>query len=144
MAHIVVSTVLAAPPGEVWADLSNIASHVEWMADAASIRFTSDRTDGPGTTFDCETRVGPLSLTDHMEITRWEPGRRMGVRHVGIVTGAGEFRLKPLRRGRTKFTWDERLVFPWWMGGVVGSVVAAPVLKAIWRRNLRNLADRFT
>ena len=143
MARITVSTVLHAPPAQVWDELSDIATHVVWMEDAVAIRFTSAMTSGVGTTFDCDTRVGPFSLTDHMEITAWEPGRRMGVRHVGMVTGVGEFRLKGLRRGRTKFTWTERLVFPWWMGGPPGSIVAAPVLKLIWRRNLRNLSTRF-
>jgi len=109
------------------------------MHDAVAIRFTSERTSGVGTAFDCDTKVGPLRLTDRMEITSWEPGRRMGVRHVGVVTGTGEFTLTPLPSGGTRFTWEEDLVFPWWMGGPVGAAVGGQVLKLVWRRNLAEL-----
>jgi hypothetical protein len=114
------------------------------MHDAAAIRFTSSKRRGVGTAFDCDTRVGPIRLTDRMEITEWEPARVMGIRHVGIVTGTGRFTMRPrrFRGGGTKFVWDERLVFPWWLGGSIGSAVGAQVLRLIWRRNLRNLKRR--
>lgn len=140
---IKVSTVIDASPEVVWTELRDIASHVEWMHDAVAIRFTSDRTEGVGTAFDCDTKVGPFRLTDRMEITEWKPGRAMGVRHVGLVTGEGAFHLTRQRRnGRTRFVWKERLRFPWWMGGPIGSMVSKPVLRRIWRRNLRNLKQR--
>jgi uncharacterized protein YndB with AHSA1/START domain len=150
MPRLRVATTLDATPEEVWEDICDIASHVEWMHDAAAITFTSDREEGVGTTFDCDTRVGPFRLTDHMEITSWAPGREMGVRHVGLVTGTGVFTLTPVRSGRgrrarvrTKFVWTERLRFPWYFGGPLGALAARPVLGAIWRRNLKNLARRF-
>lgn len=149
MPRITVSTVIEASPHEVWAAVEDIETHVEWMADAEAIHITSARSSGVGTTFDCDTRVGPLRLTDRMEITRWEPGRAMGVRHVGLVTGEGVFTLSPagrrLRRRRrraTRFEWSERLVFPWWMGGPLGGLAGAPVLRWVWRRNLRRLKQR--
>ena len=123
----------------MWRTIEPIASHVEWMEDAVSIRFTSTRRSGVGTTFDCETRVGPFHLVDKMEITRWRPGRSMGVRHVGLVTGSGRFTLRPTARGGTRFTWKEQLHFPWWLGGPFGAAVGGEVLRLIWKRNLRNL-----
>lgn len=141
--RIDVSTVVPAPPTQVWEDVRHIASHVEWMEDAAAIRFTTDSTYGVGTAFDCETRIGPLRLTDRMEVTDWVEGRRMGIRHVGLVTGSGHFTLEESGPGHTRFTWSETLVFPWWMGGAIGGLVAAPLLRWVWRRNLRNLAQRF-
>jgi hypothetical protein len=143
MARIRVSTVLDASPAEVWADIERIDTHVEWMEDAVAIRFLGDRRSGVGTRFECDTRVGPFRLTDVMEITEWVPRRAMGVRHVGLVAGEGGFRLRRARRGRTRFTWSERLRFPWWMGGPAGALAGKPVLAWIWRRNLRNLAGRF-
>ena len=143
MARIKVSIILNASRRQVWADVRHIPSHVEWMQDAAEIRFVTRRRAGVGTAFDCRTRVGPISLTDRMEITEWEDRRRMGVRHTGMVTGDGRFTLRRASGGRTRFTWEERLRFPWWLGGPVGAVVGAPVLRLIWRKNLRNLAARF-
>jgi hypothetical protein len=143
MARVKVSTVVDAPPDAVWADLEDISSHVEWMRDAVAIDFTSAQRSGVGTEFACATKVGPFRLTDHMEITGWEPERSMGVRHVGLVTGEGTISLRARRRGRTKVTWDERLTFPWWMGGPAGGLVARPLLTWVWRGSLRNLRCRF-
>jgi carbon monoxide dehydrogenase subunit G len=116
----------------VWDSLADIESHVEWMADARAIRFTSPATEGVGTTFDCDTKVGPLRLVDKMEITEWEPAHSMAVRHVGLVTGEGRFTLYPARSG-TVLSWEETLHFPWW----IPSLPAAAVLRVLWRGNLR-------
>lgn len=142
MTRILVATDIAATPARVWDDLRDISTHVEWMHDAESITFTSESASGVGTTFDCATKVGPLRLTDRMEITEWQPEAVMGVRHVGVVEGRGRFTLEPVGE-HTRFTWDEELRFPWWMGGPVGALVGGQVLKLVWRRNLRLLAARF-
>ncbi|MDQ2677203.1 MAG: SRPBCC family protein [Actinomycetota bacterium] len=143
MPRLKVRTTLDATPSQVWDEIQDIASHPDWMQDAVSIHFVSERRSGVGTSFDCETRVGPFRLVDRMEITSWRPGREMGVRHHGLVTGTGRFELRPARRGRTRFTWVERLQFPWYFGGPVGAWVARPVLRRVWRANLRNLRERF-
>ena len=70
--------------------------HVDWMHDAVAIRFTGEQTRGVGTRFLCDTRVGPITLVDRMEITEWEPAAVMGVRHTGIVTGSGRFTLEAI------------------------------------------------
>ena len=139
MSRIRVSAVVDAPPRKLWRHVRDVASHPAWMDDAVAIRFTSPQRTGVGTTFDCDTRVGPFSLTDRMEVTEWSEGRAMGIRHVGLVTGGGRFTLRRARGGRTRFTWTEQLSFPWWMGGPLGAAVAAPVLRRVWRGNLANL-----
>jgi Polyketide cyclase / dehydrase and lipid transport len=152
-----VSIVLDASPEEVWRDLEQLGSHTEWMQDAVAIDFTTGQRQGVGTEFDCATRIGPVRLTDHMAITSWLPGREMGVRHVGLITGSGVFTLRPAGvetpsraaaeadppPPRTHFEWTERLVFPWWLGGPLGAFAARPVLRHVWRANLRNLQARF-
>lgn len=128
-----VEVVVPAPPAVVWEAVRDIETHVQWMEDARSITFTSP------TTFDCLTVVGPFRTVDRMEVVSWDEGRTMGIRHVGLVRGEGRFELTPVGDDATRFTWDERLRFPWWLGGPVGALVTRPVLLRIWRRNLANL-----
>ncbi len=134
---------LDAPPHVVWADLQDIASHSQWMADAVAIRFLTLQTAGVGTRFECDTKVGPFRLTDVMEITEWTPGKAMGVRHTGLVTGSGRFTLRRVRGGRTRFQWRETLHYPIWLGGPIGALVSKPILTRVWRRSMRNLQQRF-
>jgi hypothetical protein len=139
VSRIHVSTTIAAAPDDVWAVIEPIERHVEWMADAAAIRFEGERRRGTGTRFVCDTRVGRLSLTDRMVVTEWEPGRAMGVRHDGLVAGTGRFTLTPAEGG-TLFAWDEELRFPWFLGGPVGAAIGGRlVLRRIWQRNLERL-----
>jgi hypothetical protein len=156
MSDVVVSVDLDASPAAVWAFVEPVERHVDWMADAVAIRFESERTRGVGTTFLCDTKVGPIKLTDRMEIVEWTPAvdaiegpdgpvggtdGAMGVRHTGIVTGTGVFTIEPLRGGRrTKFTWREDLTFPWYLGGRLGEIIGGKlVLGFIWKRNLAQL-----
>lgn len=146
MAGIRVAVQIDAPPSKVWAVVEPVERHVEWMHDAVAIRFTSGQTRGVGTAFLCDTKVGPIKLVDRMEITEWVPGRVMGVRHTGVVTGSGRFTLEPLGEAHdgeaphTRFVWQEELVFPWWLGGPIGAFIGGRiVLSAVWKRNLRGL-----
>jgi uncharacterized protein YndB with AHSA1/START domain len=119
MARITVSIELPATPARVWEVVEPIERHTEWMADAVAIRFVNEQRRGVGTKFLCDTKVGPIRLTDHMEITAWEPERVMGVTHTGVVTGTGQFTIEPAATaGHSKF-------------------------KTIWRRNLKKLRALF-
>jgi hypothetical protein len=129
---------MAAAPEQVWRAIEDIESQTRWMEDAVAIRFTSPQRSGVGATFECDTRVGPLRMVDRMEVTEWERPRVLGILHKGIVTGRGRFLLEPVAAG-TRFTWDEELDFPWWMGGAAGGAAAAPVLRRVWTRNLHTL-----
>ena len=44
------------------------------------------------------TKVGPLRTTD-LDVVAWEDGRRIVVRHRGVVAGTGSFTLEPEGRG---------------------------------------------
>ena len=134
-----VGITIFAPPEAVWRVIEPIEHHVDWMADAESITFTSTIRRGVGTQFDCITRIGPFRTTDRMGVTEWVPGERMGIEHRGVVTGSGLFALTPLGADRTNFVWHEELTFPWWMGGAAGALAAKPVLRRVWERNLRTL-----
>ncbi len=142
MGRIRVAVEIDAAPADVWSVVEPIEHHVDWMADAVAIRFTGASTRGVGTEFECDTKVGPITLTDLMTVTEWAPERAMGVRHTGIVTGTGVFELEPIDLGRrTRFTWTEDLTFPWYLGGRLGEIVGGQaVMKQIWKRNLHRLA----
>ena len=60
MAHFRSSVSIDAPRNVVWAAVADVRRHSDWMADAAEIRLTSTQVTAVGTTFECETRVGPL------------------------------------------------------------------------------------
>ena len=138
MATIHISTHINVSPEILWEELRHINRHVNWMNDAVSITFTSPTTEGVGTQFSCLTKVGPLKTTDVMTITQWEEARIMGVEHVGLVKGTGTFQITPKSEGSI-ITWKESLSFPWWMLGSFGSLFASPILRLIWKKNLKNL-----
>ena len=129
MGRIQVSVTIHAPVARVWEVVEPVERHVDWMADAVAIRFTTEQTRGVGTAFLCDTKVGPITLVDEMTITEWVPGEAMGVRHTGVVTGTGRFTLVETENGRTLFTWTEDLSFPWWLGGKLGEIVGGKVVK---------------
>ena len=142
MIIITVCDTIDAPPSDVWGAVEHIESHVEWMKDAVRITFTSDQRQGVGASFECLTKVGPLFTTDRFVVTKWCPGSAMRIEHQGAVTGYGEFRLRTASDGegnRTRFCWEERLHFPWWLGGTIGEQVGKPVLRQIWLGNVARL-----
>ena len=141
MARVRCEIEIDALPDEVWAHIADIERHTDWMRDAHEIRMLTEQTSGVGTRYECDTRIGPLKLTDVMEIIDWRPAVAMGVRHEGVVTGAGLFTLTPIDLDRrTRFAWTEELRFPWWLAGPFGATVGGhTVLSAIWNRNLRDL-----
>ncbi len=142
MAKVTVSIDIPADVTTVWDDVARLESHVEWMADAESIEFLNDSRTGVGVVMRVLTRVGVLRTTDIIRVVSWHPPYSIGVVHEGLVTGTGEFRLEA-SNGGTRFTWDEELQMPWFLGGRIGSVVARPILAWVWRRNLNRLAERF-
>lgn len=140
MPRIKIEIRIRAPLQLVWEMVADIRTHTEWMVDAESITVTSDCSSGVGTTFDCVTKIGPFRTIDHMEITEWIEERVMGVAHQGLVSGSGRFTLQEAGPSDTNFSWEETLTFPWWIGGRLTSIGSTPVLKAIWRGNLRRLS----
>ena len=138
MARIRISQVIDRIPSEVWNEMRHIERHVNWMHDAVEIRFTSDSREGIGTSFICLTKVGPFKTQDVMTITDWRENEAMGVTHVGLIKGSGQFTITPQGQ-KSLIVWEEKLFFPWWPLGSFGGILSKPVLKLIWKRNLKAL-----
>lgn len=128
---------LAVPLAVAWDELTDIEHHIEWMADAVSIEFVSDQRRGAGTRFSCLTQVGPLKTRDLMEITGWEEGSSITVRHSGLITGEGRLELRVNPNNGCQLTWNEVLRFPVVVGGPLAAAIAQPILTRIWRGNLQ-------
>jgi hypothetical protein len=77
-----------------------------------------------------------------MEVTRWEPPRRVDVRHLGrVVRGTGTFTVSPAPGGAW-FTWIEDLDLPLGAPGRLGFFLLRPAVILMLRRNLARLARR--
>lgn len=143
MTRILVSRNVAAPKHSVWEALADLNSHAEWMRDAESIVFLTDQTRGEGTRMEVKTVVGPFRTLDIMEVVGWEEGESIEVKHTGLVTGRGTLSVEG-DASSAEITWDEELLFPWWLGGPITAWFARPVLRQIWRGNLKRLGESLT
>jgi hypothetical protein len=109
------------------------------MKDAHSIRVRTSHREGVGVVVAVRTRVlGVPLLTDHLEVTMWDPPRRLVMAHRGLVRGVGEWLLEPAGRG-ARFTWTEDLRLPVPVLGELALLAYRPFMRRLMRRSLSNL-----
>lgn len=137
MSRILVTRQTNSSQETLWRHLADLSSHTEWMKDAEWLVFVGDQTRGEGTKMRVQTVVGPFSLVDEMTVVGWDEGNSIDVEHTGLVKGVG--RLSVNVGGL--ITWDETLRFPWWLGGPITAWFAKPILRRIWKGNLRRLDE---
>ena len=68
----------------------------------------------------------------------------VAVRYEGRLSGGGRITLRRRRRHATKVTWSAQVRLPWLLGGPIGAVAAAQLLRVVWKLNLANLARAVT
>jgi carbon monoxide dehydrogenase subunit G len=133
-----VRSVIGATPERVWKVLSDWDRQASWMPDVAWIRFLGDER-GLGARLQVKTRVFGIPLaTDLVEVTVFDPPRRLAVRHTGVVTGVGEWRLDRSEDG-TAFAWTETISMPPPLLGDLGLWLYSPWQRGMLRRSSRNL-----
>jgi carbon monoxide dehydrogenase subunit G len=136
--HLEERVAIAAPPEAVFAAVA------DWEGQSAWVAFTTVTADsGPhrvGERLLAVTKVAGVGFSDPMEVTRWEPPRRVDVRHYGrVLRGTGSFLVEPAPGGAW-FVWSEDLDLPLGAAGRFGFAVVGPVFRLMLRRSLRRLA----
>ena len=136
--HLEERVAVAAPPEAVFAAVA------DWEGQSAWVAFTTVTADGGphrvGERLLAVTKVAGVGFSDPMEVTRWEPPRRVDVRHHGrVLRGTGSFLVEPAPGGAW-FVWSEDLDLPLGAAGRLGFAVVGPVFRLMLRRSLRRLA----
>src|SRR6266542_3931287 len=131
---------VAAPVEVAWAALTDWEGQSGWMVlTAVTVEPGGHRV---GERLDAFTRIGGVGFHDPMEVTRWDPPRRVEVAHLGrVVRGTGIFEARPAPGGAW-LVWVEDLELPagWpgrWRrvpgrlaGGRPGSIISHPPSRA--------------
>jgi hypothetical protein len=137
--RVSVQTELALPPEEAWRRLLAWEDQITWIEDAVSVRVLTSHRRGVGVIVAVRTRVlGVPLLTDHLEVTMWDPPRRLVMAHRGRIHGVGEWLLQPVGDG-TRFTWTEELALPVPIIGALALLAYRPFMHRLMRRSLSNL-----
>lgn len=117
------------------------------MLEARDFVVTSARREGVGVEAEAIIRIGGITTRDRVRVTGWDPPRRLSLEHLGWVSGTGDLVLIPVGVGETRVVWREALRAPrlgplGWLGpaGRVGLLLFRPLLRWIFRRDLRVLA----
>jgi uncharacterized protein YndB with AHSA1/START domain len=132
-------TTLPASPERVWEVASDWERYPEWMPDVSWVRRVGGH-PGTGLELDVRTKVlGVPAVTDHMTVRIWEPPRKLGIVHRGLVSGRALWKLEPESDG-TRFVWLEDLRMPPPFVGDLALWAYRPILLLTFRWSMRNLA----
>jgi uncharacterized protein YndB with AHSA1/START domain len=138
--HLPTSIDIRRPPEAVWPWLVDWEELPRWMREMRAVRVIGTRREGVGVEAVATVRIGFLSTTDPIVVTRWEPPAVLEIEHLGWVRGAGYMELSPTEEG-THLFWRESLVPPW---GILGRLGMAAYRRILWRtfaRDLERLRD---
>jgi carbon monoxide dehydrogenase subunit G len=136
--HVAARVAIAAPPELVFEAVSDWEAQSEWVAlTTVTVEPGGHRV---GERLTAVTRLAGLGFRDPMEVTRWEPPRRVDVRHLGrVVRGTGTFTVSPAPGGAW-LSWAEDLDLPLGALGRLGFVLVRPAFELMLRRSLARLA----
>ena len=140
--EVVRTVVLPCAPARAWELLTDWEGQASWMRDADRVTVVSPAREGVGVRLAVRTRLfGIPAFVEPMEVTSWEPPRRLVVLHGGPLAGEGTWSLEPVTAG-TRFTWTERVRLRVPVLGVVAAWCYRPVLGWLMGRGQRDLLAR--
>lgn len=134
MAHLV-----PGPAEIVWELITDWEHQDDWMLEASDIVVTSAHREGVGVEAEATITIGGITTRDRIRVTTWDPPRRLGIEHLGWVSGGGVITLVPASGGRTLIDWRETFVPPLGVLGAAGMRVFRPLMASVFRRDLRVL-----
>lgn len=140
MALLSIHTWITAPPSDVWPILADLEHQASWMVDVRKLEVVTAEKQGVGAIMHVTSELfGRPVVRDVMEITRWEPPRRMDVVHRGQFHGTGSFQLEAIDPG-TKLTWVEDFQPPLGpIGEIAFEAIIRPHLRRVFARSLANV-----
>lgn len=142
--RVTAEVVLPIPVDRAWDLLLRWEDQPRWMRDADSVRVVGSQREGVGTTIAVRTRVLNVPLfTELLEVTIWEPPRRLVMAHRSFVRGVGTWRLQPIEGG-TWFSWVEHLGLPVPVLGELALRAYRPFLRRLMAGALGGLRERST
>ncbi len=137
------STLIPATPQTLWDELVRWEDQARWMTDADSVRVLSLVREGPGVRLAVRTRVLNVPLfTEQLEVTLWDPPRRLVIAHRSFVRGLGIWALTPEGPG-TRLLWMEQIALPVPFLGELALLAYRPFLGRTMRRALQRLGATF-
>jgi hypothetical protein len=151
---IVVAATMPGPPDLVWELITDWERQGDWMLEARDFVVTSAHRVGVGVEAEATVRIARITTRDRVRITGWDPPRRLSLEHVGWVSGTGDLILIPVGASETTVVWREAFCAPR-LGppegavarlgpvglGRLGLLAFRPLLRRIFRRDLRMLAE---
>ncbi len=122
-----------------WRILLRWEDQARWMKDADSVRVLTAHREGVGVRIAVKTRVSNVLLfTERLEVTLWDPPRRLVLAHRSFVRGVGEWILEPAEGG-CSFAWSETLSLPVPLLGELALLVYRPFMRRLMRGALGGL-----
>jgi hypothetical protein len=132
--------VCVGPPEAIWDLITDWEHQDDWMLEASDFVVVSEAREGVGVEAEATIRIGGIQTRDRVRVSEWEPPRRLGIEHLGWVTGRGAIELTPVAGERTHVWWREELYPPLGQLGRIGITAFKPLMGRVFRRDLRILA----
>lgn len=131
---------IARRPEAVWPFLVDWERLDVWMQEASDFRVIGSQREGVGVEAEATVRIAGITTRDRIRVTQWQPPAVLEMAHLGWVEGIGYMELSPIERGSDLF-WRETLLPPWGWAGRIGMLMARPLMRRIFRRDLLRLKE---
>lgn len=135
---IEVVDLMPGPREIVWELITDWEHQGDWMLEASDFLVTSEHREGVGVEALATIRIGGIRTRDRVRVSTWEPPECLVIEHLGWVRGHGDIRLTAADAD-TRIVWLETLQAPLGMVGHLGLRLFAPLMRRIFRRDLRVL-----